>query len=121
MAIYPQDTGLTRKPDINTKTSEKYLTNTITLGQGYEKTIINSRKPMREYMLVYKNIHESDMQRIKDFYRARSGTFQTFIFNLEHINESGSIRVKFKNDLKIEIVGVGDYYSVTIEIREVLR
>ena len=119
MALYPDDANMQRiRPDKGLRTSEKYRVNTIQMGQGYTKTIVNSRKPYREFTLTYTNLDRVSTNNIRDFYRARLGEFETFTFDLDHITESGLIFVKFSSSIEIQ-KGELDYNTVTIALREV--
>ena len=119
-ALYPDDANMyTRRPDRHIITSETYDVDSVPMGQGYNKEILRSRRPYREYKLVYKNISARRKNLIRDFYRARSGTFETFTLDLDHITEIGTTLVKFKGKLNIEVIGLGDYYTVSFELREV--
>ena len=120
MAIYPDDANMRgRRPDKEPRTTEDYLVNSVRMGQGYERVIIDSRRPYRTYSLEYNNVSDTVMNRIRNFYRARSGGFESFTFDLDHIAESGSVTVKFDGALDILPIGVGNLYSVKFSLKEV--
>ena len=61
---------------------------------------------------------------IDDFYTARGGEFETFTFDLSHINESGTVRVRFDGKLDITHVAsrgsnlVDNFYVVKLSLQE---
>ena len=62
---------------------------------------------------------------IDDFYVARSGNFESFTFDLAHINESGTATVRFENNLQIRNVLSAtsnlrdNFFTVNFTLKEV--
>ena len=83
-----------------------------------------SRRPKRGFELTYTNITGVEKQAIEDFYTQRSGEFETFTFDLEHINSSGTVRARFEGPLEVDQVISGGYaltdnfFTVKIKIKE---
>ena len=114
-----------RKPDRGITSKRKYDVTTFTSQAGYEKRRLKSRRSKREYDLQYSNITGIEKTAIENFYNARSGEFESFIFDLSHINEAGTITVRFDKELHItQILSVGtaltdNFYDVKFNLKEV--
>lgn len=124
MATYPDDASLSgKKPDRNIPIKKKYKTSIFTSESGYEKRQLKSRRPKRELSLTYTRISETIKSNIETFYDNRSGEFESFYFDLAHINQSGIIRVRFDGDLDIEELhskGADDnIYTLKFNLKEV--
>ena len=62
---------------------------------------------------------------IENFYNARSGEFESFSFDLSHINETGTITTRFQGPLSIEQTYstgsrlIDNFYMVSFNLQEV--
>jgi hypothetical protein len=114
-----------RKPDKGISSKRKFDVTTFTSQAGYEKRRLKSRRSKREYDLQYTNITGIEKTAIENFYAARSGEFEAFIFDLSHINEAGTITVRFDKELMItQVLSVGpaltqNFYDVKFNLKEV--
>lgn len=116
-----------RKPDRGFQTSTEFDTIEFTSQAGYEKRRLRSRRSKRDFDLSYTNISGVEKTAIEQFYRARSGSFETFTFDLTHINETGTIQARFDGPLSIQHVFSGaansslenNFYTVTFKLKEV--
>lgn len=114
-----------RKPDKGISSKRSFDVSTFVSQAGYEKRRLKSRRSKREYDLQYSNITGIEKTAIENFYTARSGEYESFIFDLAHINETGIITVKFGNELQIDqILSNGpeltdNYYDVKFKLKEV--
>ena len=114
-----------RKPDKGYATAEKFDVATFTSQAGYEKRRLKSRRSKRSYTLTYSNISGIDRTAIEEFYRARSGSFESFTFDLSHLNDSGTISARFEGDLGItQALSTGttlteNFYTVSFKLNEV--
>jgi hypothetical protein len=92
---------------------------------GYEKRRLRTRKVRRQYSLTYTNVSGLEKNAIRDFYDARFGTFEAFSFDLDHLNQVGTINVRFHNELNIKNVfdaGTDDidkFYTINLTLREI--
>lgn len=135
MALYPSEaTSLfstdtfssmtNRKPDKGVSFETNYNTVVFESENGYEKRRLRSRRPKRTYDLSYTNITGVEKYAIENFYKARSGDYESFTFDLAHINESGNLTVKFSSSLKTEqVLSAGsnllqNYYTVSFTLKE---
>lgn len=115
-----------RKPDRSGISYEENYNYSIAESQaGYEKRRLVSRRPKRKYSISYTNITGIVKSAIEEFYRARSGGFQSFLFELTHINEPGTVTVRFDGSLQVEQVlstgtnPIDNFYSVNFDLVEV--
>ena len=114
-----------RKPDKGFATTHKFESAIFTSQAGYEKRRLKSRRPKREFALTYTNISGIEKTAIENFYRARSGEYETFIFDLSHINEAGTLYTRFGGTLDvIEVLSTGitfaeNFYTVNFTLQEV--
>jgi hypothetical protein len=114
-----------RKPDKGITSKRSFDVITFTSQAGYEKRRLKSRRSKREYDLKYTNVTGIEKIAIENFYTARSGEYETFIFDLSHINESGTITVRFDKSLDInQVLSVGtnladNFYDISFKLREV--
>ena len=113
-----------RKPDKGFTTERKFDTITFSSQAGYEKRRLKSRRPKRQYDLRYTNITGVEKTAIENFYNARSGEFESFTFDLSHINESGTINARFDGSLKVtQVLSHGsaltdNFYTVSFKLLE---
>jgi len=114
-----------RKPDRGISSSRKYDVTTFTSQAGYEKRRLKSRRSKRDYSLQYTNVSGVEKTAIENFYAARSGEFEAFTFDLSHINEVGTITVRFDKELQVtQVLSVGtaltdNFYDVKFSLKEV--
>ena len=90
-----------RKPDTGFSSEETFQIATFQSQAGYEKRRLQSRRSKRNYSLQYSNISGIEKTAIEQFYRERSGEFETFTFDLSHLNDSGTLNVRFDGGLQI--------------------
>lgn len=113
-----------RKPDRGFSTKRAYDVINFVSEAGYERRSLRTRRPKRTFDLEYTNIDGLVKQAIENFYNARSGSFESFTLNLEHLGMSGSATVRFDGDLGIQQVKSGssnvlqDIYSVSFTLKE---
>jgi hypothetical protein len=135
MATYPQDAkpitlsdGFTsmsdRKPDRNFRSDLVFDTSIFTSEAGYERRTIRSRRSKRTFNLRYTNIRGVVREAIEQFYKARRGNTESFLFDLTHIGETGSIFVRFDGPLSIQEVKSGSssteetIYTISFNLQE---
>jgi hypothetical protein len=113
-----------RKPDKGFTTDKTFAVETFTSHAGYEKRRLKSRRPTRNYDLQYTNITGVEKTAIENFYNARSGDFESFSFDLSHLNESGTITTRFDGALSTtQILSSGsslteNFYTVGFKLKE---
>jgi hypothetical protein len=114
-----------RKPDRGIGSERTFDVTTFMSQAGYEKRRLKSRRSKRSYNLTYTAISGVEKTAIENFYNARSGTFESFSFDLSHINESGIITTRFEGPLSIEqsySTGsrlIDNIYTVSFKLQEV--
>ena len=114
-----------RKPDTGFQTQESFQSAIFTSQAGYEKRRLKSRRSKRNYTLTYSNISGIERTAIEEFYRARSGDFESFTFDLSHLNDSGTLNARFEGALDIQqILSSGtslteNFYTVSFKLQEV--
>jgi hypothetical protein len=136
MATYPSDaTGsfttanfssmTDRKPDRGFSEQRRYSTVTFESEAGYEKRRLRSRRSKRAFDLKYTNITGLEKEAIESFYNARAGDFEAFTLNLEHVNESGNLTVRFDGPLQINQIYadtsaniLSNFYTVSFRLQE---
>jgi hypothetical protein len=113
-----------RKPDNGVSSQRSFDSITFTSQSGYEKRRLRSRRSKRQYSLQYTNVTGVEKSAIESFYNERSGEFESFVFDLSHINDSGTINARFSGTLKVAQVlsnGAGlldNFYTVSFELQE---
>jgi hypothetical protein len=105
MAQFPTDatysvggntyTMTARKPDRGFSIGSEFNNATFTSQVGYERRRARSRRPLRQFEVRYTNILGGYKQALENFYNARSGTLESFEFDLTYIGLSGTIQVRF--------------------------
>lgn len=135
MATYPTDatslfttasfTSMTdRKPDKGYGTQREYSAIIFESESGYEKRRLRSRRSKRVYDVQYTNVTGLEKYAIENFYAQRSGSFESFYLDLEHLNDTGTVRVRFDGALKIEhVLSAGsnvlqNFYTVSFTLKE---
>ena len=69
-------------------------------------------------------MHGIGKRAIDEFYTARSGEFESFTFDLGHINESGTATVRFDGPLNVtQVLGASanlrdNFYTVSFKLQE---
>ncbi len=92
---------------------------------GYEKRRLISRRPKRTFSVQYTNVTGLVKSAIEEFYRARSGGFESFLFELTHINEPGTVTTRFEGPLNItQVLSAGtnpidNFYTISFDLQEV--
>ena len=113
-----------RKPDKGFTAQRTFDTIKFESQAGYEKRRLRSRRSKRSYDLSYTNITGIEKTAIENFYNARSGEFEAFIFDLTHINEIGTITTRFDGPLTVNhVLSTGDnltqnFYTVSFKLQE---
>lgn len=132
MATYPDDATesttslsmINTKPDRGFQQFQEFKVETFESQAGYEKRRLVTRRPKRQYNLSYTNVSGAVKKAIEDFYTARNGSFESFIFDLSHVNDSGTLNVRFDSPLRIEHIisgGTGlleNVYTISFNIKE---
>ena len=135
MAIYPNDATsifttssfssmIDRKPDTGFSVDRSYNTVIFESEAGYEKRRLKSRRSKRTYDLAYSKISGLEKIAIEQFYNARSGEFESFTFDLAHLNETGTITTRFSGPLDINhVLSAGsnvleNFYTVSFKLQE---
>jgi hypothetical protein len=135
MAIYPNDaTGSfttatftdmrDRKPDRGYGYDRAYDVITFESDAGYEKRRLRSRRPKRLYNLSYTNITGLELEAIESFYDARSGSFESFTLDLEHLNTTGNVTVRFEGPLSVshnyssDANALLNFYTINFRLQE---
>lgn len=114
-----------KKPDKGFVIDRTFDVSTFESQSGYEKRRLMSRRPRRSFTLNYTNLSGVEKKAIDDFYIARNGTFESFDFDLTHLNESGTAICKFANPLKVtHVLSAGsnlrdNFFSVSFNLQEV--
>jgi hypothetical protein len=114
-----------RKPDRGIESQRTFDVTTFASQAGYEKRRLKSRRSKRSYDLSYTAVTGVEKTAIENFYNARSGTFESFSFDLSHINESGIITTRFEGPLTIEQTYstgsrlIDNFYTVSFKLQEV--
>lgn len=114
-----------RKPDRGYTFDKQFDTLTFESQAGYETRRLRSRRPRRNYNLTYTNISGIQKIAIDNFYNARSGDFESFIFDLSHISETGTVTVRFDGPIQTTHVASSgtlpsqNFYTVNMKLKEV--
>lgn len=116
-----------RKPDRGFSTNREFDVINFESQGGYEKRRLRSRRSRRDYDLTYTNVSGVEKHAIEQFYIARNGSFETFTFDLTHINENGTIQSRFDGPLQVSHVFSDssnaslqtNYYTVNFKLKEV--
>ena len=114
-----------RKPDTGFSTEEVFQSAVFLSQAGYEKRRLQSRRSKRNFTLQYSNISGIEKTAIEQFYRERSGDFESFTFDLSHLNDSGTINARFDGALNItQVLSTGttlndNFFTVSFALQEV--
>jgi hypothetical protein len=90
-----------RKPDRGYQITQQFNTAIFTSQIGYERRRQISRRPKRQFSLTYTNANGGYKQAIENFFTARSGSYESFEFDLSYVGQNGTIQVRFDNELTI--------------------
>jgi hypothetical protein len=135
MALYPNDaigpfttsnfTSMSdKKPDKGFSTNKVYNSVVFETEAGYEKRRLKSRRPKREYSLTYTNVTGLEKAAIESFYDNRAGEFESFTIDLAHLNEAGTLTVRFDGPLQSQHVLSGgsnvlqNFYNISFKLKE---
>jgi hypothetical protein len=135
MYIYPSDaagpfttasftTMADRKPDSGYQIDRAYSSIIFESEAGYEKRRLRSRRAKRSINLSYTNVTGLEKAAIESFYNARSGEFEAFRFDLTHLNDTGTMVVRFEGGLQVQHVLSSDsnlllnFYTVSFKLKE---
>lgn len=113
-----------RKPNNGFVVQDQFNVAKWSTQAGYEKRRLLSRRPKRNFQLTYTNISGIEKEAIQNFYRARNGEYDTFTFDLTHINDTGTVRARFNGPLEIQqVISAGsalteNYYNIRFSLQE---
>lgn len=113
-----------RKPNNGFAMQDQFNVTKYSTQSGYEKRRLMSRRPKKSLSLVYTNISGVEKEAIENFYYARNGEFETFTFDLTHINDTGTMRARFNGPLEVQqVISAGplltqNFYNVRISLQE---
>ena len=114
-----------RKPDRGNEINKTFDVITFESQAGYEKRRLRSRRPKRQFSLEYTNVSGLEKEAIENFYDARQGTYESFFFDMTHINQVGSLITRFEGPLDIDhnhsLDGTkqNNFYTVGFALKEV--
>lgn len=113
-----------KHPDTGYSIERTYNTVIFESEVGYEKRRLRSRRPKRNLTLTYTNVTGLAKLAIENFYMARRGEYESFVFDLSHVNDSGTMIVRFDGPLQIDQVLSGganllsNFYTVSFKLKE---
>ena len=113
-----------RLPDSGYQVDRTYSSIIFESEAGYEKRRLRSRRAKRSINLTYTNVTGLEKTAIENFYNARSGEYESFNFNLSHINDSGTITVRFDGSLQVNhVLSAGanllsNFYTISFKLKE---
>lgn len=113
-----------RRPSNGYTINKQYNVAKYSTQSGYEKRRLLSRRPKRAFSLVYVNVTGVEKEAIENFYNARNGEYETFTFDLTHINDNGTVRTRFNGPLEIQQVAssgtalLQNFYSIRVNLQE---
>ena len=113
-----------KRPDTGYSIERTYNTVIFESEVGYEKRRLRSRRPKRSLSLTYTNVTGLAKLAIENFYNDRSGEFESFTFDLSHINDSGTMLVRFDGGLQVDHVLSSEanlllnFYTVSFKLKE---
>tara|TARA_Y100000296_G_scaffold79724_1_gene104133 strand:- start:5107 stop:6102 length:996 start_codon:yes stop_codon:yes gene_type:complete len=114
-----------RKPDRGNEINKTFDVITFESQAGYEKRRLRSRRPKRQFSLEYTNVSGLEKDAIENFYNARQGIFESFFFEMTHINQLGTLITRFDGPLDIShnhsLDGTkqNNFYTVGFALKEV--
>jgi len=114
-----------RKPDRGNEINKTFDVITFESQAGYEKRRLRSRRPKRQFSLEYTNVSGLEKEAIENFYDARQGIYESFFFDMTHINQSGTLITRFEGPLDVNhnhsLDGTkqNNFYTVGFGLQEV--
>ena len=114
-----------RKPDRGNEINKTFDVITFESQAGYEKRRLRSRRPKRQFSLEYTNVSGLEKEAIENFYDARQGIYESFFFDMTHINQSGTLITRFEGPLDVShnhsLDGTkqNNFYTVGFGLQEV--
>ena len=114
-----------RKPDRGNEINKTFDVITFESQAGYEKRRLRSRRPKRQFSLEYTNVSGLEKDAIENFYNARQGVFESFFFDMTHINQLGTLITRFDGSLDVShnhsLDGTkqNNFYTVGFALKEV--
>ena len=114
-----------RKPDRGNEINKTFDVIKFESQAGYEKRRLRSRRPKRQFSLEYTNVSGLEKDAIENFYDARQGIFESFFFEMTHINQLGTLITRFDGPLDIShnhsLDGTkqNNFYTVGFALKEV--
>ena len=114
-----------RKPDRGFSEEYNIPSTKLDWQSGHETVRLRSRRPKRAFSLKYTNVTGIEREAILNFYKARNGEYEAFIFDLAHLNLTGTMKVRFESSPRITHVLssgsdlVNNFYSIDLTIKEV--
>lgn len=113
-----------RKPNNGFMVQNQFNVSKYSTQVGYEKRRLMSRRQRRTYQLTYTNVSGVEKEAVENFYRARNGEYETFTFDLTHINDTGTVRTRFNGPLEIQqVISAGtnltqNFYNIRFNLQE---
>ena len=113
-----------RKPNNGFMTQNQFNVSKYNTQVGYEKRRLLSRRQKRSYQLTYTNVSGVEKEAVENFYKARNGEYETFTFDLTHINDTGTVRTRFNGPLEIQqVISAGtsltqNFYNIRFSLQE---
>ena len=113
-----------RKPNNGFMTQNQFNVSKYNTQVGYEKRRLLSRRQRRSYQLTYTNVSGVEKEAVENFYKARNGEYDTFTFDLTHINDTGTVRTRFNGPLEIQqVISSGtsltqNFYNIRFNLQE---
>lgn len=113
-----------RKPNNGFMTQNQFNVSKYSTQVGYEKRRLMSRRQKRSYQLTYTNISGVEKEAVENFFKARNGEYETFTFDLTHINDTGTVRTRFNGPLEIQqVISAGpsltqNFYNIRFNLQE---
>ena len=114
-----------RKPDRGNEIKKEFDVIKFESQAGYEKRRLVSRRPKREFALEYTNVSGLEKDAIETFYNNRHGEYESFFFNMAHINQSGTLITRFDGSLDVNhehsLDGTkqNNFYTIGFALKEV--
>jgi hypothetical protein len=113
-----------RKPNNGFMTTNQFNVSKYSTQVGYEKRRLLSRRQKRSYQLTYTNVSGVEKEAVENFYKSRNGEYETFTFDLTHINDTGTVRTRFNGPLEIQqVISSGtsltqNFYNIRFSLQE---
>ena len=114
-----------RKPDRGNEINKEFDVVTFESQAGYEKRRLRSRRPKRSFQLEYTNVSGLEKEAIETFYNNRNGEYESFFFNMAHINQPGTVITRFEGALDInhehsfDGTRQNNFYTIGFALKEV--